>query len=1548
MFLLTMDTYAQRGPGGVSEDGDQQRNCRLWLDAGDLNNLIDGDTVNVWYDKSISAIRDSAFRDPMLTHKYICPLFRNSPASSINGKPVVSFESGGMLGIGKWPNGSYSGDLNSNPGMVTTYQQTIFIAFRTSNDVEARQILWEEGGAARGVKVYIYNGEIYIGAYDVGGGDNDANTENGDDHVDGFGFTYKKMPVQANTTYILSHVYDVPTDNSLIYNTTVSTHSGLTGTLNGQAFPSTMQRGIGTPGHSYCENCAEAVGGIYLHQDPVGIGGMNQGSYSEIGRTFGGHSNDDPVLNFTRRNESTGTNLFTGRIAEICYYAYALDKAEQIIVENYLAAKYFANVIANDKYVYQSSFGDGVIGIGRAQSTPDVAQHNQSQGDNLFEISVANMSAAFNTSPQYLLVGHNNAAITWTPQNTPDSASIQRLQRIWRWDQSGGIPNIGKDVIIKLYPQDIAKLPPLPTGFTKYGVIVGDAAQSLPNFGPGKGQVFELSENGVIYEAVVSIKDGNYFTLCAIKPIVEFQSSTDFAIEGNSGTTPKTATLNLNYTPAVGTSFDVDFDFINGTATLNTDYGWTPGDSPVTFLAGQTSKTIGFYIVNDAVTTNDLAVEAFTIEITGANNGLSIGAKSTLTYTIYDNDPPPKVTFTEDAMTFNESDGTLQIPVNVIGNLTGSATAEVEYVSASGTATESEDFNAASPQTLHFDSGTLTDHFVIDLIDDATDEYDEHFQLRIVGVSGTLGFEDTLNVEMQINITDNDLEPVVSFVSTSSEGYETISEPHILVKLSASSAKEISVPFDLTGGSATNGATASGGDYSADPGGGTLIFSPGDSVRVLYFQPTNNQVHLIVYGNDATNESPETIIFELANELVNASLGAISGHTYTIRDYSAYEWRGVAGVGTLLDNTFWMVPNAATDGSNIPNLTIRPIEIVQNSPANTPSLTTQAGGLNNKKLINFDGTNDFLIPGDPNAENAGQSALIQMAAFYDSKSIFMVIIPEKVNSNTPQCIFESGAQRGGMSIYIIQNTLYFQAWGWQDNRTPHVLWGLNPSNQYKSIAYTTYTGLEANEPYIISCHHENNSNGTETIAGLSLFVNGVLVDTYTGPVNRIQSNVGSAALGSVLWQSRFFDTKYFAFQNGQNTVPSIHEGDHSNHFDGKMGDVLYYNEPRMNRARVRIITNFLSAKYNIPLGTSQEFGLDYADNTTTTYPDFNHDVAGVGKIGDDVHGDAKGRSQLRVRNADMPSSGDAFLMWGDNGKTFTNIWPVSNMPLPADVEERSEKIWRFSDPGNLVAKADLYFNYSQAENASQFMADLSLLKLLVHHNTDPDDFSNATVYSIEPNLNITGPIAYFTEVPISDGMYVTLGNASPIIPLPITLLNFDATLNGNHVDITWSTASESNNERFEIERAGADLKWEKISEAPGAGNSNTLLYYREKDRNPLPGISYYRLRQVDYDGNFTYSNPVSVINSNLPGGNEVFIYPNPVRTGSVILNIPYAYSKVESQITIYDLSGKTLLKTTLESDQKTIQIDIGSLDPGAYLIHIHSSLLNESKKLIVQ
>ena len=111
-------------------------------------------------------------------------------------------------------------------------------------------------------------------------------------------------------------------------------------------------------------------------------------------------------------------------------------------------------------------------------------------------------------------------------------------------------------------------------------------------------------------------------------------------------------------------------------------------------------------------------------------------------------------------------------------------------------------------------------------------------------------------------------------------------------------------------------------------------------------------------------------------------------------------------------------------------------------------------------------------------------------------------------------------------------------------------------------------------------------------------------------------------------------------------------------------------------------------------------------------------------------------------------------------------------------------------------------------------------------------------------------------------------------PLPIELMDFQVKKEGRNSLIYWETASEINNDGFEIQKSNDGLHWEKLVWVEGNGTSDTPQHYSFIDAEPYQGLNYYRLRQMDFDGTETFSD-VKVLNFK-SNGEKVFIFPNPV------------------------------------------------------------------------
>jgi len=184
--------------------------------------------------------------------------------------------------------------------------------------------------------------------------------------------------------------------------------------------------------------------------------------------------------------------------------------------------------------------------------------------------------------------------------------------------------------------------------------------------------------------------------------------------------------------------------------------------------------------------------------------------------------------------------------------------------------------------------------------------------------------------------------------------------------------------------------------------------------------------------------------------------------------------------------------------------------------------------------------------------------------------------------------------------------------------------------------------------------------------------------------------------------------------------------------------------------------------------------------------------------------------------------------------------------------------------------------------------------------------------------------------------------------LPVELLYFDAELlKKNQVNLTWKTATEINNDYFIIQRSLNTQTWEEIGQINGAGNSSQILTYNYIDNNPYTGISYYRLKQTDFNNAFSYSQ-IKVINSK-----ELFFintFPNP-SSGEFNFSI---YSKNEDliEVNLYNNLGQLIKNQKLLVNEgiNLFKRTFSYLNKGNYTIQINSSnkLLYDYQMLIIK
>jgi hypothetical protein len=191
-------------------------------------------------------------------------------------------------------------------------------------------------------------------------------------------------------------------------------------------------------------------------------------------------------------------------------------------------------------------------------------------------------------------------------------------------------------------------------------------------------------------------------------------------------------------------------------------------------------------------------------------------------------------------------------------------------------------------------------------------------------------------------------------------------------------------------------------------------------------------------------------------------------------------------------------------------------------------------------------------------------------------------------------------------------------------------------------------------------------------------------------------------------------------------------------------------------------------------------------------------------------------------------------------------------------------------------------------------------------------------------------------------------------PLPVQLSSFTSSLNGRDAKLIWKTDKEINNSGFEVERKtdGSNV-WSKIGYVKGSGSTNSPVNYSFEDKKLNSGKYNYRLKQIDYNGNFEYHNLTSVVDVALPTKfNLSQNYPNPFNpTTKIDFDLPFD-SKVK--IVLYDMTGrevKTLVNESRTAGFHTVQFNASDLSSGTYFYRIITKSSDKdfvaSKKMVL-
>jgi len=170
-------------------------------------------------------------------------------------------------------------------------------------------------------------------------------------------------------------------------------------------------------------------------------------------------------------------------------------------------------------------------------------------------------------------------------------------------------------------------------------------------------------------------------------------------------------------------------------------------------------------------------------------------------------------------------------------------------------------------------------------------------------------------------------------------------------------------------------------------------------------------------------------------------------------------------------------------------------------------------------------------------------------------------------------------------------------------------------------------------------------------------------------------------------------------------------------------------------------------------------------------------------------------------------------------------------------------------------------------------------------------------------------------------------------PLPVELLTFNASCQDMGNRLTWSTASENNSLHFEVQRSREGSNWENVAVIPAAGFSNQLLNYEFTDGQMNSGLMYYRLNQVDINGDNKIYGPIAVDCEN-NSNNIALTFPNPSKSGfTLVINQNDLIGN--AIVEIRDTKGAMVYSNAVNIEEGTNQINFSeAFAPGIYYITV--------------
>lgn len=1522
------------GPGGYKQA------LATWLKANetaDVTTSTEGSSVTDWQDHW-TGNHDA-------TTGIAAPTYRNT-SSTINFNPTVDFTtSATSLGIAD----------NTDFNIATSYtNKGLNIAFRTASDISTRQVLYKQGGDTRGIIVYIESNEIIVSAW------NRNNDGAGSPWNNGSNINVINSSISANTEYIVT----------LEQNGNTSVTGTLTAYLNGASF-----------------GPLNNVGLLFAHGVDVQIGASDATTQYDDGT-------------------DASTNSFDGEISEFIYCNepsnFALSQRNRI--ESYLAIKYGITLDQTSPYDYLDSDGVTVYDATNNASIGGYLEYNNdiagiarddgselsqiaSRSENTGSIVTMDKGATFGKDGTYLIWGNDGGATTTQGTDVPPLIN-SRLTREWRVAETNEAGNVS-------------------VSFDLTGLGFGSEASdfSLLIASSSSNNVFTSAriitggtiDGNVITFNNVNFADGEYFTLgtgfisCspgdvstnltlwlkadlgpsnttdggAVSTWEDKAGSNDASAPG-AGDEPSYVANGLNYNPALDfqggyNDAGVDDEELAGTAGFNSVgyYAVVVPDGNVN-QASSLQAPIGFG-GNTSVTSDlgclclgqfntDVSGELVT-HVIGSYNGTTslqewrravtggtvYSGGNPLLFGVKDNSGGTSTEIFIDGEQMDDQTGfgtgntfiTSSNQDYMVGNFNTGTTSDrdfsgkvTELISYSVRPTDAEHARIQSYLAIKYGI-----HLSVDTDGDATEgetitgsinegdyvasdgttfpwEYDATYSHDVAG----FGRDDDSCLDQRQSMSQG-TDDIVAI------GNNTIEDTNF----DNTNALSADLTFLMWGND--DGATAFGSRTTGVSGIGSVTER---MTRIWHVNETgtvgNTTVSFDLTGlGYSTNASDFTFIQSASPSLTSATTytnGTLDGNILTFtginfsdEDYftlgTAVSACGPGGITANLE--LWFKSNAGTsttvDGASI---TTWEDQTSNNNDASETNLggTTVIEPTYETSEINFRPVIRIYDPGSNN------SSFLETGSNTVSGDFTLIALMKSGQNagtqgnfaETPAIIGASTTSGTGLLDYGL---------GMESGQII-----LNASSGDAFDVETTNTFNDSN-PHLVMATRVQSSGALE------IFVDGNSEGTGTAGATLSLSEPGSFGIGN-------HSTEQVEAQ-----------------FNGDIAEIIVYSGA-LSAADRDNVESYLALKYGITLSNSGGGTAgDYESSANTLIWDasalstYHNDVAGIGRDDGSCMNQLKARSQnsdgIVTMEIDNLTTDASFMIWGNDNEAFEE---PGNKERPETIDSRLKREWIIEENGT-VGTVSITFDLSSIDGPEGVGTNnYNLLRLM----TDPtdSDFSSGVTLTSPSSFDASAMTVTF-EFDFTDGMYYTLGSLENAA-LPITLTHFDArAIDNEQVLIEWATIQEENNAYFTIERSPDGLRYTSIAHLDGAGNSTSLREYSYRDIDPLDGQAFYRLKQTDFGGDFSYSPVVRVV-LDLEEKIGITLSPNPVSMGEKV-RIGYQIKENKRVEFAFISANGVILRTeekTLIASEEYVEISTSGLNRGLHILR----MLDEQQRVI--